>query len=171
MKELFRLADPDHSKSIDLAEFRVFLSDLQSLETQPERFQREMASRLERSGRSMKTRSMGKDEFGLFSAAFHPLGGGGFEDPPRRPASTSLIEGSIISKAVRENMLGQGVMEDGVEAEIGESNGDGVDEVKVRTVSLASRRRPEFTTVHPAPEDDSIEGGGARVLEGKTEEV
>ncbi|CAM9585082.1 unnamed protein product [Choristocarpus tenellus] len=32
LKELFRLADPDHSKSIDLEEFKVFLSDLKQLE-------------------------------------------------------------------------------------------------------------------------------------------
>lgn len=142
MKELFRLADPDHSKSIDLAEFRVFLFDLQSLETEPERFQREMVSRLERSVRTMKARSVGKDEFGLFSAAFHPLGAGGFEGS-RRPVSTSyLVEG----------------------------NGDGVDRVNVPIVSLASRRSPDFTVVHPSPED--VENyGGARAVEEKTEEV
>lgn len=137
MKELFRLADPDHSKSIDLAEFRVFLFDLQSLETEPERFQREMVSRLERSVRTMKARSVGKDEFGLFSAAFHPLGAGGFEGS-RRPVSTSY--------------------------------GDGVDRVNVPIVSLASRRSPDFTVVHPSPEDVENDGG-ARAVEVKTEEV
>lgn len=35
LKELFRLADPDHSKSIDPKEFRDFLDDLQTLESEP----------------------------------------------------------------------------------------------------------------------------------------
>ncbi len=35
LKELFRLADPDHSKSIDPTEFREFLKDLQTLESEP----------------------------------------------------------------------------------------------------------------------------------------
>ena len=40
MRELFRLADPDHSKSIDPAEFRAFLSDLQNLENEPDQLSR-----------------------------------------------------------------------------------------------------------------------------------
>lgn len=104
---------------------------------------------------------MGKDEFGLFSAAFHPLGAEGFEGF-RRPASMSLVEGLTASQAVRE---GSG-MEEGTE---GEGNGDGVDGGDAPTVSLASRRRPGFTVVHPAPED--FENGSARAVEGKTEEV
>lgn len=32
LRELFRLADPDHSKYIDPGEFKAFLADLQSLE-------------------------------------------------------------------------------------------------------------------------------------------
>ncbi|CAM9172321.1 unnamed protein product [Scytosiphon promiscuus] len=48
LKELFRLADPDHSKFIDPAEFREFLSDLQSLGDEPKALARQLTERLER---------------------------------------------------------------------------------------------------------------------------
>eukprot|EP00752_Nemacystus_decipiens_P003659 g3373.t1 len=48
MRELFRLADPDHSKSIDPAEFRNFLSDLQPEENEPARFSKQLSMRLQR---------------------------------------------------------------------------------------------------------------------------
>lgn len=69
LHELFRLADPDHSKSIDLDEFRHFLSDLRSLETEPERFQEKMDMRVRRCSRAeaMETRRSCQDEFGLFN--------------------------------------------------------------------------------------------------------
>lgn len=54
LRELFRLADPDHSKTIDLVEFRAFLSDLPSLETEPERFLRGLQLRTERSFRQVE---------------------------------------------------------------------------------------------------------------------
>ena len=97
LKELFRLADPDRSKSIDLDEFRIFLADLQSLETEPERFQIKLASRLERSARTGSSRSSSSDEFGLYSESFTsyiaelnlPRGGGRFR---MRPMSPSCVD-------------------------------------------------------------------------------
>ena len=97
LKELFRLADPDHSKSIDLDEFRIFLADLQRLDTEPERFQIELASRLNRSARIGSSRSSSSDEVGLYSEAFTgyiaqlnlPRGGGRFR---MRPMSPSCVD-------------------------------------------------------------------------------
>lgn len=54
LRELFRLADPDHSKSIDLEEFRSFLSNLRSCENEPELFRRELQLRYFRSNKKLE---------------------------------------------------------------------------------------------------------------------
>ena len=107
LKELFRLADPDHSKSIDLDEFRLVLADLHSLETEPERFQRRQASRFERSAWAESSPSIKSDKFGLFSGAFSrylkrsnlPWGDGHFRI---RPMSMSCVD-DLPRKCFRES--------------------------------------------------------------------
>lgn len=48
LQQLFRLADRDHSKAINLDEFKAFLSDIESLEYEPERLRRDIDLRLRR---------------------------------------------------------------------------------------------------------------------------
>ncbi|CAN0136988.1 unnamed protein product, partial [Ectocarpus fasciculatus] len=78
-RELFRLADPDHSKSIDPAEFRTFLSDLQTLADEPELLSRQavFTLRLQRRTMAEEREHPRVDDCGLLAACAAAGGGGG----------------------------------------------------------------------------------------------
>ncbi|CAN0298684.1 unnamed protein product [Ectocarpus sp. 12 AP-2014] len=86
-RELFRLADPDHSKSIDPAEFRAFLSDLQTLADEPELLSRQamltvrltskVTLRLQRRAIAEEREHPRVDDCGLLAACAAAGGGGG----------------------------------------------------------------------------------------------
>ena len=169
LKELFRLADPDRSKSIDLDKFRMFLADLQSLETEPERFQVELASRLERSARSESSGSLSSDEFGLYSEAFTsyiarlnlPRGCGRFR---MRTMSPSCVDdrprkGTQESRAtfIRETAFTQ----------VGSVNGDRVD-AQVPKGRRATSGRSYVPSLRTAVVRDGV---GVERFETKTDDV
>ncbi|CBN79536.1 similar to PLCeta2 [Ectocarpus siliculosus] len=76
-RELFRLADPDHSKSIGPAEFRAFLSDLQTLADEPELLSRQVTLRLQRRAIAEEREHPRVDDCGLLAACAAADGGGG----------------------------------------------------------------------------------------------
>lgn len=98
LKELFRLADPDHSKSIDLEEFRTFLSDLRSLEHEPKLFQQEVELRIGRSSRVNQERRESKIlEMGLLSESYVAIGGGNNSRRRFRVPGRAMSMGRVVT--------------------------------------------------------------------------
>ncbi|CAM9675843.1 unnamed protein product, partial [Ectocarpus sp. 8 AP-2014] len=97
-RELFRLADPDHSKSIDPAEFRAFLSDLQTLADEPELLSRQamltvqinskVTLRLQRRAIAEEREHPRVDDCGLLAACAAADSGGGGGGVARRVGET-----------------------------------------------------------------------------------
>ena len=163
------MADPDHSRSIDLDEFRVFLADLQSLETEPERFQLELAGRLERCARTESSRSLKNDEFGLFSETFSSSlaqlnllrGGGRFRV---RPMSMSCVD-DLPRKTSRESSaIFSG---EAADAELGNVDGSSVG-AEVRKGRGNARRHTDLPSLRTAVMSYGV---GVEPFETKTEDV
>ncbi|CAB1098433.1 unnamed protein product [Ectocarpus sp. CCAP 1310/34] len=76
-RELFRLADPDHSKSIDPAEFRAFLSDLQTLADEPELLSRQAMPTVQLTSKAEEREHPRVDDCGLLAACAAASSGGG----------------------------------------------------------------------------------------------